>query len=84
MSKKLGKADIDDEVISRSTPQVPMGRAGSPEDVAEAVAFLASEGASYISGQSIIAAPAMAARCNSGGLRPPSGFGGAANCFRSF
>lgn len=30
---------------------VPLGRAGTPEDVATAVAFLASEAASYITGQ---------------------------------
>ena len=30
---------------------VPAGRKGTPEDVAEAVAFLASEAASYITGQ---------------------------------
>ncbi|MGC9292549.1 MAG: 3-oxoacyl-[acyl-carrier-protein] reductase [Acidobacteriaceae bacterium] len=30
--------------------QVPLGRAGTPEDVAQAVVFLASEGASYITG----------------------------------
>ena len=31
--------------------QIPLGRLGSPEDVAHAVAFLCSEEASYITGQ---------------------------------
>ena len=31
--------------------QIPLGQFGKPEDVAEAVAFLASEKARYITGQ---------------------------------
>ena len=31
--------------------QVPLGRAGKPEDVASAVAFLVSDSAAYITGQ---------------------------------
>lgn len=33
---------------------VPMGRAGTPEDIAAAVAFLASPGAAYITGQNLV------------------------------
>ena len=40
----------DQQVASRLT-RIPLGRLGEPEDVAEAVAFLASSQASYITGQ---------------------------------
>ncbi len=33
--------------------QIPLGKLGSPEDIAKAVAFLASPGAAYISGETI-------------------------------
>ena len=54
MSKKLGGAAVDADVVARSTPSVPMARAGTPEDVAATVAFLVSDAASYTSGQSLI------------------------------
>lgn len=38
------------DVIHRGGPRLPMKRLGTPEEVAEAVAFLASDNASYITG----------------------------------
>jgi len=46
----LSEADID-ELIART---VPMGRQGLPEEMAAAVAFLASDDASYITGQILL------------------------------
>ena len=39
------------DVVKRYVEQVPLGRAGKPEDVAAAVVFLASDDAAYITGQ---------------------------------
>lgn len=39
------------ELIARVEAQIPLGRAGTPEDVAGSVAFLASPDADYITGQ---------------------------------
>src|SRR3546814_2029450 len=43
MSKKAGGADIDRAAAAKSAPSIPVGRPGSPDDVAATVAFLASE-----------------------------------------
>jgi 3-oxoacyl-[acyl-carrier protein] reductase len=46
-------ASLSEKVKESMISQIPLGRAGKPEDVAAAVIFLASEGACYITGQVI-------------------------------
>ncbi|MDD2584601.1 MAG: SDR family NAD(P)-dependent oxidoreductase [Bacteroidales bacterium] len=43
-----------EEVKKQTLSTIPWGRMGQPEDIASAVLFLASEGADYITGQTII------------------------------
>jgi 3-oxoacyl-[acyl-carrier protein] reductase len=41
------------DVQTRLLDQIPLGRLGTPDDIAQAVAFLASDAAAYITGQVI-------------------------------
>lgn len=46
---------LGEETISALCEQTPIGRLGTPEDIAQAVAFLASDKASFITGQVLTA-----------------------------
>jgi 3-oxoacyl-[acyl-carrier protein] reductase len=46
-------AGLSDDVKAEFTKQIPLGRMGSPADIAAAVAFLASEEAGYVTGQTL-------------------------------
>lgn len=54
-------AKLPENVSAEYLKQIPVGRFGKPEEVAKAVAFLASEDAAYINGQTL---------CVDGGMTP--------------
>jgi NAD(P)-dependent dehydrogenase (short-subunit alcohol dehydrogenase family) len=46
-------ADVDPRVLDEYRRKVPLGRMGTPAEIADVVAFLASEGARFINGERI-------------------------------
>lgn len=47
-------ADLGDEIRQKAIEAIPLGRMGAPEDISKAVAFLASDEATYITGQTLV------------------------------
>ncbi len=58
------RPDLDrEEALRREGELAPMGRVGQPEEIAEVVAFLLSDRASYVTGAEIVADGGAMARC---------------------
>ena len=47
-------SDLSDEIRAAAIDAIPLGRMGAPADIASAVAFLASDDAAYITGQTLV------------------------------
>ena len=47
-------ADLAADIKEKAIEAIPLGRMGAPEDIANAVAFLASDEAAYITGQTMV------------------------------
>ena len=48
-----GLADLGEDYLTTMTKAIPLGKLGSPEDIAYAMAFLASDEAGWITGQTL-------------------------------
>lgn len=50
---KLTRKNISEDQIRKLEKRIPIGRLGAPEDIANAIAFLVSDGAQYITGANL-------------------------------
>src|SRR5258707_5482738 len=54
LSNLLASADVGEERVKMISNTVPLGSVGTPDEIAKAVAFLASDDSSYITGTELI------------------------------
>ncbi|ATY13842.1 oxidoreductase [Amycolatopsis sp. AA4] len=59
-----GKLGVSREMLGSWASDVPLGRIGAPADIAEAVAFLASDAASYITGDNLTVSGGIGVHAN--------------------
>ncbi|MEV7210698.1 MULTISPECIES: SDR family oxidoreductase [unclassified Streptomyces] len=65
-----GKMGVSKEMIDSWARDVPLGRVGAPADIAEAVAFLASDAAGYITGDNLTVSGGIGVHARGAGLMP--------------
>lgn len=52
-ARLIGSGDLDERALEITRGNIPLGRFGSAEDIAEAVCFLASDRAGFVTGQKL-------------------------------
>jgi NAD(P)-dependent dehydrogenase (short-subunit alcohol dehydrogenase family) len=57
-------AGISPDMLDSWAKDIPLGRAGTPTDIAEAVAFLASDAAAYITGDNLTVSGGLGVHSN--------------------
>jgi 3-oxoacyl-[acyl-carrier protein] reductase len=68
-TRMMSRVTADDALLAQTVRRIPAGRLGTPEDVADAVAWLLSDGAAFVNGATVVVDGGETAgiRANGGG-----------------